>query len=151
MYAIYTGYLTYLLHLRVMDWRQTGMYSCIPAIAYSKYRFRLHTCAQCIIHIYVLIFSTFVNAVVFGMPQEDAEAKKSFAKLMDEHFPVLMNEYLKDTQFCYSDKVTIADLSIAPVLTFLKCRPKFWAKVPEKVKDYYTRVLEAFPDTKGEL
>ena len=26
----------------VMDWRQTGMYSCIPAIAYSKYRFRLH-------------------------------------------------------------------------------------------------------------
>ena len=87
-------------------------------------------------------------AVVFGMPQEDSEAKKSFAKLMDEHFPILMNEYLKDTQFCYSDKVTIADLSIAPVLTFLKCRPKFWAKVPEEVKDYYTRVLEAFPDTK---
>ena len=82
------------------------------------------------------------------MPQEDSEAKKSFAKLMDEHFPILMNEYLKDTQFCYSDKVTIADLSIAPVLTFLKCRPKFWAKVPEEVKDYYTRVLEAFPDTK---
>jgi len=45
------------------------------------------------------------------MPQEDAEAKKSFAKLMDEHFPILMDEYLKDTQFCYSDKVTIAGKS----------------------------------------
>lgn len=99
----------------VMDWRQTGMYTCIPAIAY----------------------------IVFGMPQKDEDAKESFAKLMDEHFTILMDEYLKDTQFCYSDKVTIADLSIAPVLTFLKCRPKFWEKVPEKVKDYYTRVLES--------
>ena len=99
----------------VMDWRQTGMYTCIPAIAY----------------------------IVFGIPQKDEDAKESFAKLMDEHFPILMDEYLKDTQFCYSDKVTIADLSIAPVLTFLKCRPKFWEKVPEKVKDYYTRVLES--------
>jgi len=46
------------------------------------------------------------------------------------------------------DNAHLPDLSIAPVLTFLKCRPKFWAKVPEKVKEYYTRVLEAFPDTK---
>lgn len=96
------------------------MYQCIPAIAY----------------------------IVFGMPQKDEDAKESFAKLMEEHFPILLNVYLKDTPFCYSDKVTIADLSIAPVLTFLKCRKHFWAKVPEKVKDYYSRVLEAFPDTK---
>ena len=99
----------------VMDWRQTGMAPYFVAIGY----------------------------IIFGIPQKDEEAKKSFAKLMDEYFPILMDEYLKDTQFCYSDKVTIADLSIAPILTLLKCRPKFWEKVPEKVKDYYTRVLES--------
>ncbi|KAL7547288.1 hypothetical protein ACHAWF_017219 [Thalassiosira exigua] len=99
---------------------QTGMYTCIPDIAY----------------------------VVFGMPCSDEGAKKSFAKLLEEHFPVLMDVYLKDTPFVYSDKPTIADLSIAPVMTFLKCRGKFWAKVPQKVKDYHARVLAAFPDTK---
>ena len=91
------------------------MYQCIPAIAY----------------------------IVFGIPQKDEDAKESFTKLMEEHFPILLNVYLKDTPFCYSDKVTIADLSIAPVLTFLKCRKHFWAKVPEKVKEYYARVLES--------
>ncbi|KAL7527217.1 hypothetical protein ACHAWF_002093 [Thalassiosira exigua] len=103
-----------------MDWRQTGMYTCIPDIAY----------------------------VVFGLPCSDEGAKKSFAKLLDEHFPVLLDVYLKDTPFVYSDKPTIADLSIAPVMTFLKCRKKFWAKVPEEVKEYHARVLAAFPDTK---
>ena len=104
----------------VMDWRQTGLYPTFPSIAYG----------------------------VFGFPTEDNEAKKQFAKLMDEYFPTLMNVYLKDTDFCFSDKPTIADLSIAPVLTFLKCRKHFWAKVPQKVKEYYVRVLEAFPDSK---
>mmetsp|Transcript_2896 Transcript_2896/g.6107 ORF Transcript_2896/g.6107 Transcript_2896/m.6107 type:complete len:223 (+) Transcript_2896:140-808(+) len=104
----------------VMDWRQTGFAPCIPAIAY----------------------------IIFGMEQSDEEAKKSFANLVDEHFPVLLDVFLKDTPFCFSDKPTIADLAIAPLITFLKARKAFWAKVPEKVKEYHTRVLEAFPDTK---
>jgi glutathione S-transferase len=104
----------------VMDWRQTAMYKPIPSIAY----------------------------IVFGMKMEDEAAKKDFADLMTEHFPVLMDVFLKDTPFCYSDKPTIADLSIAPVFTYLKCRKNFWAAVPEKVKEYHARVLEAFPDTK---
>jgi len=103
----------------VMDWRQTGMYQSIPAIAY----------------------------IVFGFPQKDEEAKESFKKLIDEHFPVLCDVYLKDTPFCFSEKPTIADLAIAPVLTFIKCRKNFWAAVPDKVKEYHTRVLEAFPGT----
>ena len=78
------------------------------------------------------------------MKWEDDAANKSFAKLLNEHFPVLLDEYLKDTPFCYSNKPTIADLAIVPVSTFLKCRKKFWEKVPKKVKDYHTRVLEAF-------
>mmetsp|Transcript_10095 Transcript_10095/g.17633 ORF Transcript_10095/g.17633 Transcript_10095/m.17633 type:complete len:218 (+) Transcript_10095:278-931(+) len=104
----------------VMDWRQTSLYPCFPDIGY----------------------------LIFGMECTDEGAKKSFAKLLDEHFPVLVDVFLKDTAFCFSDKPTIADLAIAPTLTFLKARKNFWEKVPEKVKDYYTRVLEAFPDTK---
>ena len=104
----------------VMDWRQTGLYPCIPDIAY----------------------------IVFGMECSDDGAKKSFAKLLNEHFPVLLDVYLKDTPFCFSDKPTIADLAVAPPLTFLKVRKNFWNQVPDKVKEYHTRVLEAFPDTK---
>ena len=104
----------------VMDWRQTVMYPCIGAIGY----------------------------IVFGYKQEDEEARKSFAKLLDECFPVLLEVYLKDTPYCYSDKPTIADLAIAPALTFLKARKNFWAKVPDEVKEYHARVLGAFPDTK---
>mmetsp|Transcript_6735 Transcript_6735/g.7200 ORF Transcript_6735/g.7200 Transcript_6735/m.7200 type:complete len:338 (+) Transcript_6735:98-1111(+) len=104
----------------VMDWRQTGLYPCLPDIGY----------------------------LIFGMPCEDDAAKKGFAKLLDEHFPVLLDVYLKDTPFCFSDKPTIADLAIAPTLTFIKVRTNFWEAVPEGVKEYYTRVLEAFPDTK---
>jgi len=103
----------------VMDWRQTGLYPCLPDIAY----------------------------MVFGMPVTDEGAKKSFAKLIEEVFPILVDVYLKDTPFCYSEKATIADLAIAPTLTFLKARKNFWAKVPAAVKEYHTRVLEAFPDT----
>ena len=57
----------------VMDWRQTGMYTCIPDIAY----------------------------VVFGMECSDEGAKKSFAKLLDQHFPVLLDVFLKDKPFIY--------------------------------------------------
>ena len=104
----------------VMDWRQTSLYPCLPAIGY----------------------------IVFGMAQKDEEAQKSFAKLQDEHFKTLTDVFLKDTAFCYSDKPTIADLAIAPTLTFIKVRSKFWEAVPDKVKEYYVRVLEAFPETK---
>jgi glutathione S-transferase len=104
----------------VMDWRQTGLYPAFPNIAYG----------------------------VFGYPTDEEDAKKQFGKLVNDLFPTLMNVYLKDTDFVYSDKPTIADLSIAPVLTFLKCRKNFWAAVPDKVKEYHTRVLEAFPDAK---
>jgi glutathione S-transferase len=104
----------------VMDWRQTSLYPCLPDIGY----------------------------VVFGMDCSDEGAKKSFAKLMDEHFKTLTDVFLKDTPFCYSDEPTIADLAVAPCLTFIKARAKFWEAVPGKVKQYYERVLEAFPETK---
>ena len=82
----------------VLDWRQTSLYKNIPDIAYC----------------------------IFGMPVSDEGAKKSMKELLDEHFPVLLDVYLKDTPFVYSDKPTIADLGIAPVLTFIKTRAKFW-------------------------
>lgn len=104
----------------VMDWRQTTYYPNLPDIGY----------------------------VIFGMECSDEGAKKGMKTLLDEVFPVLLDVYLKDTPFCFSDKPTIADLAIAPTLTFIKARPKFWAKVPEAVKEYQARVLEAFPGTK---
>jgi len=104
----------------VMDWRQASLYPCLPAIGY----------------------------IVFGMAQKDEEAQQSFAKLQDEHFKTLTDVFLKDTAFCYSDKPTIADLAIAPCLTFIKVRSKFWEAMPDKVKEYHARVLEAFPETK---
>jgi len=104
----------------VMDWRQTGLYPCLPDIAY----------------------------MIFGMEVSDDGAKESFAKLLAEVFPVLVDVYLKDTPYCYSATPTIADLAVAPTLTFLKARKAFWAKVPKEVKEYHARVLEAFPATK---
>lgn len=104
----------------VMDWRQTGMYPCISDIGY----------------------------VIFGIPCSDDKAKADFAKLLEEHFTVLTDIYLKDTKFCFSDTPTIADLAVAPPLTFIKARGKFWEKVPKAVKEYHARVLEAFPETK---
>jgi len=101
----------------VCDWRQTSYYPCIPAIGYS----------------------------IFGMEQSDEEAKKQFKNLIGEHFKTLTEVFLKDNKFCYSDTPTIADLAIAPTLTFIKTRSKFWDAVPQEVKDYQTRVLEAFP------
>ena len=101
----------------VMDWRQTSMYTCLPDIGY----------------------------VIFGMTMSDEKAKADFKKLVDEHFKTLVEVYLKDTPFCFSDKPTIADLAVAPALTFIKARAKLWEAVPDAVKEYHARVLEAFP------
>lgn len=84
--------------------------------------------------------------MMFGVPVDEDVAKKQFAKLLDEHFPLLLNTFLKDTPFCYSDKPTIADLAVAPFVNLLKGRKKFYEKVPDGVKEYYERVLAAFPD-----
>lgn len=104
-----------------MDWRQSSYYPCLPSIGY----------------------------IIFGMTMgDDEKVRADFKKLLEEVFPILMGTFLKDTKFIYSDTPTIADLSIAPTLTFLKGRSKFWAKVPEDVKEYYVRVLESFPAAK---
>lgn len=104
----------------VLDWRQTALYPCLPSIGYG----------------------------IFGVPVDTDEAKEKFKALQEEHFKILTDVYLKDTKFCYSDTPTIADLSIAPALNFIKARKKFWEAVPQAVKDYQARVLEAFPGTK---
>ena len=83
---------------------------------------------------------------MFGVKVDDAKAKEDFKKLCDEHFPILLDAFLKNTKFCYSDTPTIADLGVAPLLTLIKGRPKFWEAVPEGVKEYHARVLEAFPE-----
>jgi len=104
----------------VMDWRQTSFCPCLPAIGYG----------------------------IFGMDVSTDEAKEKFKSLQEDHFKVLCDVYLKDTKFCYSDTPTIADLAVAPCLTFIKARSKFWDAVPDKVKKYHAAVLEAFPATK---
>jgi len=103
-----------------LDWRQTSMYTKIGSIGYG----------------------------IFGMPTDAEKAQKDFKALMDEVFPILTGVFLKNTKFVFSDTPTIADLSIAPPLNFIKARSKFWAKVPQEIKDYQARVLEAFPATK---
>mmetsp|Transcript_29283 Transcript_29283/g.58673 ORF Transcript_29283/g.58673 Transcript_29283/m.58673 type:complete len:223 (+) Transcript_29283:131-799(+) len=100
-----------------LDWRQTAFYPCIPNIGY----------------------------VVFGMPCDETKAKEDFKKLIDVHFKTLLDVFLKDTPYCFSEKPTIADLAIAPVITFIKARAKFWDAVPDAIKEYHSRVLEAFP------
>ena len=105
----------------VLDWRQTSLYKCLPDIAYG----------------------------VWGMEMDDDAAKKSFAELIETHFVTLLTVFLKDNKkYCYSDTPTIADLAIAPALTFIMARKHMWAKVPKEVKDYRDRVLAYFPDTK---
>ena len=102
-----------------LDWRQTSLYPCFPAIGY----------------------------ILFGMEQSTEKAQEDFKKLLDTHFKTLTDVFLKDTKFIYSDTPTIADLSVAPPLTFIKARGKFWDAVPQAVKDYHAAVLEAFPAT----
>jgi len=58
---------------------------------------------------------------MFGVPVDEAKAKEDFKKLCDEQ-------------------------GVAPLLTLIKGRPKYWAAVPEGVKEYHARVLEAFPE-----
>lgn len=103
----------------VMDWRQANFYPCLPEIGY----------------------------IVFGNPMPDDVAQKKFKDLMENHFKVLTDCFLENTKFCFSNTPTIADLAVAPALTFIKARSKFWDAVPQKVKDYQKAVFEAFPDT----
>ena len=105
----------------VLDWRQTSLYKCLPDIAYG----------------------------VWGMDVDDNAAKKSFAELMETHFVTLLTVFLKDNKkYCYSDTPTIADLAIAPALTFIMVRKHMWAKVPKEIKEYRERVLAYFSHTK---
>jgi glutathione S-transferase len=101
----------------VLDWKNSTLYPDLFHIAY----------------------------MMFGVAVDEDMAKTQFGKLIDTHFPMLLDTFLKDTKFCYSDTPTIADLAVAPMITLLKGRKKFWEKVPEGVKEYYGRVLEAFP------
>lgn len=104
----------------VMDWKNTSLYPDMFHIAYGP----------------------------FGVTTDEELAKINFAKILDVYFPLLVDVFLKDTKFCFSDTPTIADLAVAPLVTLFKCREKFWAKVPHEVKEYYGRVLDAFPDVK---
>jgi glutathione S-transferase len=109
-----------------LDWRQTSYYPCLPAIGY----------------------------IVFGMGGDltsSENAKAKFEELQEKHFKVLMDTFLKDTKFIYSDTPTIADLAVAPTLTFIMARPKYWEAVPQKIKDYRLAVLEHFSHTKEEF
>jgi len=100
-----------------LDWRQCNLYPCFVPIGY----------------------------IAFGFEQDTEVAKQKFKALIEEHFPILMDIYLKDTPFIFSETPTIADLSVAIPLVLLKARPKFWEATPEKVKDYHKRVVDAFP------
>lgn len=105
-----------------LDWRQCNMYPCFLPIGY----------------------------IAFGMPQDTEEAKKSFAKLLD-HLKTLTTVFLNDTPFIFSETPTIADLAVALPLVFIMARSKFWDAVPQEVKDYRKRVMDAFPATSEEF
>jgi glutathione S-transferase len=83
--------------------------------------------------------------MMFGVDVDEEQAKVQFKKLREVHFPMILDTFLGEKRFCYSDTPTIADLSVAPLLTLIKGRKKFWEAVPEGIKDYYGRVMEAFP------
>lgn len=102
-----------------LDWRQCNLYPCFPAIGY----------------------------ILFGFEQDTEEAKEKFALLLD-HLKTLTDVFLKDKPFIFSDTPTIADLAVALPLVFVMARSKFWAKVPDKVKEYHQRVIDAFPEAK---
>ena len=102
-----------------LDWRQTAYYPCLPSIGY----------------------------IIFGMEQSTEKARDDFKNLLDIHFKTLLDVFLKDTQFIYSDTPTIADLAVAAPLTFIKGRSKFWDAVPDAVKKYQQAVFESFPET----
>jgi glutathione S-transferase len=92
-----------------------------------------------------------IGYICFGMDCDDTVAKEKFNELLDTHFKTLTDWFLKDTKFVFSDTPTIADLSIAMPLTFIKARTNFWEAVPDKVKDYYEAVKEAFSHTAEEF
>lgn len=86
--------------------------------------------------------------IAFGVPIEEGKLKESANKLINEALPVLDGTFLKDTKFVYSDTPTIADLAIGLPIIYLKARKKVWDKVSQKIKDYYVRVTESFPECK---
>lgn len=102
----------------VMDWRQTKMYPCVAKVAY----------------------------IIFGYPEDAPQAIKGFKDLVEDHFSVLINTFLNGLPFIYSDTPTIADLSVGLGMTGLKARKYFWDEVPQAVKEYYQRVIDAFPE-----
>ena len=107
-----------------MDWRQTTWYTLLPPIGY----------------------------IVFGYNMgEDDKAKANFKLMEEEVFPVFKDCFLKETKFIFSDTPTIADLSIGATIRFLAVRPKFWAKVPQEIKDYEQRVKEHFSENKDQF
>lgn len=85
------------------------------------------------------------------MDCDDAVAKEKFNELLETHFKTLTDWFLKDTKFVFSDTPTIADLSIALPLTFIKARHNFWEAVPEKVKEYHEAVKASFPHSAEEF
>ena len=103
----------------VLDWRQCDFYPKLPDIAY----------------------------IMFGMPNDDDKAKSSFKDLQEKVFPILTDEFLDggSNLFIYGNDVTIADLSVALPLAYIKARPKFWDAVPQSIKDYHERVKSKFP------
>jgi len=101
----------------VMDWRNSSFYPDIFHIVY----------------------------MMFGVDVCEDQAKIQFKKLMDVHFPMIEKTFLNGMKFCFSDTPTIADLAVAPLITLFKGRKKFWEAIPEGIKSYYERVLDAFP------
>lgn len=107
----------------VMDWRQTPMCPCLPA----------------------------VGRAMFGMSVGDDLAKEKFKELVDDHLKALTDMFLKDAKFIYSDTPTIADLAVALPLNYIKARGELWGALPEKVKEHQKAALEAFPETADKL
>ena len=84
---------------------------------------------------------------MFGMPNDDDKAKACFKQIQEDVFPILIDEFLDGgkTSFIFGDVVTIADLSVAFPLAYIKARPKFWDAIPQTIKEYHDRVKSKFP------
>jgi glutathione S-transferase len=80
------------------------------------------------------------------MPCADSDAVEGMKKLMEQLEKILVGHFLKTTPFALSHEPTIADFAIVPPLMFIESRPKFYAHVPQAVKDYRKRVEEAVPE-----
>ena len=63
--------------------------------------------------------------MMFGVDVCEDQAKIQFKKLMDVHFPMIEKTFLNGMEFCFSDTPTIADLSLAPLITLLRAGRSF--------------------------